>query len=194
MDQQIITVLASAPSSPFWFELIKVLIPVAAALFVGGATVWIARRQLDIAAGQLKLSEGQFDLAKGQKEVAEAKLKLDLFQRRYQVYEKTIAIFNNAVQGKVGLVTEDDESALNPFQAFMGEALFLFGQEMKDYLELALKNWQEVWLISSDIRGYKNKARMDELLRLTELKGWFSDQLNESTARFGRYMSVEKWQ
>src|ERR1700722_13894746 len=108
------------------FEWIKALSPAFVALVIGGIAAYIALRQY---------------------KVAEAKLNLDLFERRYKIFEqvwKTVSdtfsygpkdqkLFGEVGLGRLG----------TPFNFYSPEAGFLFGKEVQTYIHELAKKWAQ---------------------------------------------------
>src|SRR5947207_674341 len=87
----------------------------------------VARGQAKISARQVEILKGQMGIAKQQADTASRKINMDLFERRYKIYDATehyvARLMNNPV-------LDDDRR----FQIDTKEAKFLFDQELVDFL------------------------------------------------------------
>ena len=125
-----------------------------------------------------------------QYEVAKAKLKLDLFERRYAIFQQTWAILSETVQEgtrakKYGLGT--------PFNNFLPEAAFLFGEPIDRYLREVSTKWTELWALEGERDG-QGIARSANVSKTSELKKWFFEQASKGArAQFGPYLNFENW-
>ena len=117
------------------------------------------------------------------------KLKLDLFDRRFEVYEAT-----KKYLAKIGAkddVTRDD---LVNFNIETNKSYFLFGNDIQEYLnELHSKG---VILHSLNKKLRTDKLSQDEREEVIEKEGknfeWLTDQLTKSKDVFGKYMRFKK--
>jgi len=117
------------------------------------------------------------------------KLKLDLFDRRFEVYEAT-----KKYLAKIGAkddVTRDD---LVNFNIETNKSYFLFGNDIQEYLnELHSKG---VILHSLNKKLRTDKLSQDEREEVIEKEGknfeWLTDQLTKSKDIFGKYMRFKR--
>lgn len=117
--------------------------------------------------------------------VAENKLRLDLFDRRYKVYDATkkflAQIFRHATF---------DDSQLFEFYAGTADAEFLFGVDVLDYLEQIRNRAVDIRLHQTLFgplpvgveRSSHVQARHDQLL-------WFNHQITAMTSVFAPYLA-----
>lgn len=130
LDQDLTAALTGAvtcaPNSDGgWPDIVKAGLPLVVTLVIGGLAAWIANGQRKIAAGQLLISQGQRDIASAQKDVAAAKLRLDLFDRRLEVFNVIWAHLSR------------DPKTSWPYSQLTNlapKAQFLFGTPIRDYL------------------------------------------------------------
>jgi hypothetical protein len=175
--QSFLNSLQSLPPFPLWVELLKILVPVSAA-------VWVALRQL-------RISKGQLELIKAQAEIAQAKLKLDLFDKRYRVYRRTIKAFKLAIRGDV---LKYGNEIGNPFNEFAADVLFLFGEDIQQYLMEAHRNWDHLWgvLVIAE-KNYDGVIKRDDIPEWGRIKSWYMDQMALARGKFGKYMGFDRW-
>src|ERR1700722_14950247 len=92
------------------FELVKGLPAAFVTLIIGASAAGIAYRQY---------------------EVARAKLKLDLFEKRYAIFQQTWEILSGVVRNGT---RAENYGLATPFNNFLPQAAFLFGEPIKRYL------------------------------------------------------------
>lgn len=128
-------------------------------------------------------------IAYRQAAVAKAKLKLDLFEKRYPIFQQTWEIMSEVVMKGT---REKNYGLSHPFASFMPQARFLFGKEVDAYLSDAVSKWAE-------LHGYEGEredrhAAAQHAARVRELKNWFHEQASTGLkALFGPYLDFEKW-
>ena len=111
--------------------------------------------------------------------VAQAKLKLDLFERRYKIFEELRTLHTNYHMP-------------TPFDNFKPEAAFLFGKR-KAYIDELADNWSELHRLelgeeSPGPDNRKNAARKSELNR------YFNDAINSGVMdRFSPFLDFANW-
>jgi hypothetical protein len=125
-----------------------------------------------------------------QYKAARRKLKLDLYDRRYKVYEALMRFLKEVVVSGGDVII-----AQRQFLIDTNESAFLFGKEVNSYLELILQGCRNKWLY--DYRLSKRDLPADyERLKMAdeeaELIKWLSEQLNQAKEIFGKYISLEK--
>jgi hypothetical protein len=149
------------------FELVKGIPAAIAALVVGSIATGIAYRQY---------------------RVAQAKLKLDLFDKRYAIFLETWTILSEAV---IKGTRERQWGLATPFNNFLPQASFLFGQRVTSYLNTASKNWTSLHAFEGDGAANLTPAQLEESKALRQ---WFEDEAKEGCRKvFGRYLNFERW-
>jgi len=128
-------------------------------------------------------------IAHRQATVAEAKLKLDLFERRYPIFQETWEIMSEvAMKG----TREKNYGLGNPFSNFMPRARFLFGAEVEAYLSTAVKKWADLHAFETEREDPAAAAQNAEQVR--QLKEWFFEQASSGLKNlFAPYLDFEKW-
>lgn len=126
-----------------------------------------------------------------QYQVAKAKLKLDLFQKRYDIFHKTWVIVSDTV---IRGTREDHHGMATPFNNFLPEAMFLFGPEISKYLDEVSNKWTQL----HGLEGEKDDLVLPERLRNIEqsrvLKDYFMDQASKGAKeKFGKYLDFKNW-
>jgi hypothetical protein len=116
--------------------------------------------------------------------VAQAKLKLDLFDKRYDVFHKTWVIMS----GVVDKGTRNAQFGLGtPLNNFLPQAKFLFGKDINDYLDLVSKKWARLHGIEGMDRPSEYAQEKSELLM------FFHDEASRAKEVFGPYLNFEEW-
>ena len=157
-------------SGSICFELIKGLPAAFVTLIIGVIAAAIAFRQY---------------------RVAKAKLKLDLFEKRYAIFQQVWAIFSEVVLD--GGVKKNNYGLATPFNNFLPQAAFLFGKSIENYLAEAVKKWTEMGTAETyieqqgaDLQQWAEKRRV--------LSIWFEEQASRGLKRvFGPYLNFEEW-
>jgi len=123
--------------------------------------------------------------------VAKAKLKLDLFERRLAIFQKTWEILSEAV---VKGTREKNWGLATPFNNFLPEAAFLFGPEISEYMNECSKNWTELNGLQAEKYADAGKDRQKNIERSTELTRWFLEQASAGCkTKFGVYLDFANW-
>ena len=152
------------------FELIKGIPAALAALLIGGIAAGIAWRQYKL---------------------AHAKLKLDLFERRYVIFNDAWKFMSEIMHDGPG------DQALHPFTNQIPQAGFLFGRSIEDYLNDAVKKRTELYMIQQRIRGRSMSAIVtppEDIDRSAFLTNWFFEQASTGLkTKFAPYLDFEKW-
>ncbi|AXV99830.1 hypothetical protein CJO81_03090 [Ralstonia solanacearum] len=127
-----------------------------------------------------------------QRTVARAKLRLDLFERRYAIFEVTWDYLSRCTEHKVP--PRNAELAVK-FANSIPQAAFLFGRELETYLNTIRDNAITLWLIQERTAANYNVLPPEDIERHTELQRWFFEEARQGAKTiFGRYLSFENWQ
>ena len=128
-------------------------------------------------------------IAHRQAAVAEAKLKLDLFEKRYPIFQETWEIMSEvAMKG----ARRKNYGLGNPFSNFIPRARFLFGTEVEAYLSTAVKKWTDLHAFEGEREDPAAAAQNAEQVR--QLKEWFFEQASMGLKKlFAPYLDFEKW-
>jgi len=130
-----------------------------------------------------------------QYQVAKAKLKLDLFDKRYTIFNKAWLAMSNAatLPATLRLAVPKDDELITPFNLLLPEAVFLFGKEIEDYLNELSKHFTQLH------RGAKylpisaeDEAQNAALMQASQT--YFIEQVRQGAkARFGVYLGFDNW-
>jgi hypothetical protein len=142
---------------PICLDMMKGVPAGLATLIIGIGGLWIAYHQLKIARTKLELDR--------------TKLELDRYDKRYAVFQRTWEILSETVMKGT---REKHYGLATPFNNFLPESSFLFGQDISDYL--------------NDLTG---QQRIINIERESELKKWFFEQASvHCKAKFGKYLKL----
>ncbi len=135
-------------------------------------TPTIAILGIGIAAFQLKINRDRY--------------KHELFDRRWAQF---IAIRNfiGHVFSHGKMKHEEEYSLLTNTQG----AIFLFDQEIKDYISELTKNAWKLNTLNEELTSIlEQNARKENIEKQREIKNWFAKQLSEIETIFGKYMKL----
>ncbi|SCK49209.1 hypothetical protein VAR608DRAFT_4896 [Variovorax sp. HW608] len=129
-------------------------------------------------------------LAAEQWKVARAKLRLDLFEKRYALYEILWAHLSARV-GDHADIKEKSRALQNSIPQFY----FLFGDSIGDFAREALSKGIYQDTATRVSKGFGtaeavSKANND----LTEHYSWFMTEVDKMRQRFAPYLGFEEWQ
>lgn len=159
-----LTALASCSAGTVCFELIKGIPAAVVALLVGVLASWIGYQQY---------------------RVGRAKLNLDLFDKRYLVFQKTWEFLSSPPPGMFGS---------GPFDNLIPQASFLFGPEVAEYMRTASRHATELATIGARARGRGDVIAPEDIPRDTELHNWFFQEASVGVKSiFGRYLDFAEW-
>lgn len=167
-----------AASAPRWFEngsltfeLVKGLPTTLVAVFVA----YVAWRQ--------------YQVALEQKRVARVKLNLDLFEQRYEVFERTWAMLSSAIQP-----LEDPRKVEIEFHNLRPRARFLFGAEVAEYMAEVSRRCIDQQTIMALTRQSGGFMRPEDIQRHADNSNWLFDQAGTGARElFGRYLDFSEW-
>ncbi len=136
----------------------------------------------------------QYHVAKEQKRVAHEKLRLDLFDRRYEVFELTLAMVASMIDGLQS--TESIRANLkvdSDFHVAIARARFLFGDDVTSYMNEVSRRCsaQQTMQASAAQHG---AMRPEDAAPYAENATWLSAQINTGAREvFARYLDFGEW-
>ena len=129
-------------------------------------------------------------IAYRQYQVAHAKLKLDLFDKRYAIYQETWRILSEAAT----TVPLPKHGMYTPFNNLIPQAAFLFGKPVENYLNEAVRQWAKLRALQTLTQGSVNAVQPADIAAHAELQTWFHQEASQGAKElFGRYLNFEKW-
>ena len=132
----------------------------------------------------------QYQTNKRQQKVNEEKLKLDLFDKRFKVYEVTKYLFTQILQ--LGNI---DSQKIRKFRLLTMDAIFLFDDEIHEYLqeEVHVKALE----INNIVKKYKDLPVGTKRTKLrkeqTKIVNWFRAEYFELQNVFSPYLKFKVW-
>jgi len=130
-------------------------------------------------------------IAYQQHKTARYRLRLDLYNKRFNMFNSTKSLLGKIVS--MGDVTNEE---LSDFHRSTAEAIFLFKQDIPDYLGELDKQGStlqrfEKRIKSSDFSIIGDKEREEILDKRGEIFSWFTEQFEVCQQKFGEYLNFE---
>ena len=149
------------PPNKDWIDLLTALLTPVIAL----AAIWIARRQSKINRNRLKL---------------------ELFDRRFEVYSKVAAFLSQImIDGKV------QDGADMEFLRNTKTASILFDDKIKDLISEIYSKAVRLHALGAELDALHGDPRIENLEGQTEIKDWISQTLINLEERFKPYLKLE---
>lgn len=122
-----------------------------------------------------------------QSRTAQNKLKLDLFDRRFSVYDQARSLLATIMTS--GAITDE---ALWKFGAGVREARWLFDSAVEDYLRKELwNNAVNLQMYTSELEGLPvGEARSDLVEKRADIKKWFFAQYEVLDAKVEPFLKL----
>jgi hypothetical protein len=149
----------------------------------GGRTMSVSTATLSLGIATL-LVTGY--IAWQQWQTARNKFRLELFDRRFPVYEATMKLA--VALGKQGICTQEE---FDEFVIATKGVRFLFNQKLEDYCETLRKRAIAVITANQNLDAlptHEERAKSGEYL--DQRRSWFNDQLDEIPKRFKRFLKT----
>jgi hypothetical protein len=123
--------------------------------------------------------------------VARNKLKLDLFERRYAIFEEVWGILSRIVHHDA---LDMNHGLATPFNNLLPKAGFLFGKDVEDYLNEVVRRWAELSGLHRVRMARAQEMSQAQTARALELETWFFEQASSGAKMiFGRYLNFDGW-
>ena len=120
--------------------------------------------------------------------IAGAKLKLDLFEKRYALFEATWQFLSEVVWNA------KPPGPLSPINNLIPQAGFLFGSKIKDYLGEINRKSTQLWGINQRARANQNVIAPDDIYSRLNLIQWFHNEATGGVEKvFAPFMEFERW-
>ena len=114
------------------------------------------------------------------------KLRLDLYDRRFKLYNEITSLLGSIVQK--GDVSDDD---LAGCLRNTKEAVFLFKEDIPKYIDELYEQACELQYLEKVIGNKVPGADIEKALeKRAEIFGWFPKQFRECTEKFKKYLSL----
>jgi hypothetical protein len=112
------------------------------------------------------------------------KLRLDLFDRRYKVFQALRDLLTVFISNTNFTIKE-----INQFINNSSDTEFLFGEDIKNYVDEIKKKSIKLRNLNEALeRGFREDEKDKKLKELEELEAWFMDQVKESNKLFKKYL------
>jgi len=120
------------------------------------------------------------------------RLRLDLYEKRFRVFNETKKVLH-----KINQDSKIDLIELRDFKFSTNESKFLFEVDITDYLEEIKKNSIELNHLTDDLNKLNqypvgSKDREDKVQRYSELTSWFTEQYLNIEIKFEKYLDFKK--
>ncbi len=113
------------------------------------------------------------------------RLRHELFDRRYALYEKIASFMAEIlVQGKV------PANAETQFLRDTKATIFLFDKEIWEFTEQIYHKAVALHALEMMLENLQGKDRADNVAKQREIKDWLGSQLQDCTTRFSRFLSL----
>lgn len=123
--------------------------------------------------------------------VARAKLNLDLFERRYAVFELVWGYLSRTLQGGPEAPFTGNSAELTNI---IPQTEFLFGTEMAGYLRSIHSKALELWAIDQRTKAHGDVMAHADIQRHLEVMQWLNEQASTGAkAEFGKYLDFSRW-
>ena len=127
--------------------------------------------------------------AYNQYKLSKEKFKLDMFDKRYGVYKNT-QVFLTKILRDAKIEMED----IFEFRAGTQDSVFLFKEDIPDYLKNIDNKALELWETHKNLDGVPKGEKRSEISRKqTELLGWLTSKLPELKNIFAPYLKFKTW-
>ncbi|MBY4833665.1 hypothetical protein [Burkholderia dolosa] len=129
-------------------------------------------------------------LTRLQYRVARGQLNLNLFDRRYALYEQVWSYLSQAANSAPGPDSKTHIDFTNAYPKFH----FLFGKDIAHYVQQAGENAIALWSIQTRRKSGAARLTPDDDRRELELTSWFATEaISGAKARFAPYMAFDEW-
>lgn len=155
-----------------------------AAVVAGLITLRFGQVQARIATYQANIAKQQADTAKQQADLAKVRLKHDLFDRRFAVYEAARGLLE-----EVTTVGDASNQALYDFAVALERATFLFTQPVNDYLH---EFHEQAWRLHDANVLLSRHHRDDAVKSKADSMHWLRDQYNVLVQQFREPLALDE--
>lgn len=163
---------------------------VIAAYIVGSRQGDIASRQADIQDRQAGISERQTDIQERQVDLVDTSNRIELFERRMQVYHDAQDFLFKFAALDIGLENEIQE-ADDKIWRHLNESRFLFDVSIYQWMNEVIEKKSEYRFLSRAAVGAVGTPEGDQFNKqLTDLHIWSLDQLKGMPKTFSPFLTV----
>lgn len=132
----------------------------------------------------------QYQTNKRQQWVNEERFKLDLFKKRFKVFDATRNVILQIIDS-----SDIDKQKINEFRMNASDAGFLFNDKISEYLEEMFKKAVMLNSVVSESKAVRPGGRLEKLYKKQdEITKWFDSQSKEEVKKlFSPYLQFEVW-
>jgi hypothetical protein len=116
------------------------------------------------------------------------RLKLELFEKRFKVYNELMKVLARALMN--GDITRDE---LNAFGLCKSEGAFLFDSDLGEYLQVVFKKLGDLQahnLYMSKCQNPTPEISQKMVDEIFEICNWIQNEFNSCKSRFDKYLQV----
>ena len=125
----------------------------------------------------------------GQWQSARMKLRHDLFEKRYEVYEKiTSFLANVAISGRV----EPGAEVILLQETKRAHFLFSGDAAIKQMISRIYKHAVELWALQAELESLNGHSRSRNIQRQSEIKDALQSELNSAEGQFEKHLLLKE--
>lgn len=127
---------------------------------------------------------------------AQNKLKLDLFDRRFKIYDATLNLI-----GSIKKLDKAYQGEIRQYSIAQQEAKWLLNEEISNYLKEIYDKALEFQTLSNEIEGITNQQKIEGIVddqertkkikKQGELVTWFYAQNKEIDKKFSKFLTLQ---
>ena len=116
------------------------------------------------------------------------KLRLDLYNKRYEVFYSLMKLLAHILQ-----TAKVEHEQVNEFSREAKEAVFLFDKDISTYLDMVKKKSRDLWAVNEELKDMpRGKERSEKAREVTNLLHWLTNQFDIATKKFSKYLKFEQ--
>jgi len=121
-----------------------------------------------------------------QRSVNKNRLKHELFNKRYEVYENIGAFISEILTSGTVRAGADFEFLRDTKAVYL-----LFDKDLKEFTDKIYKKSVELHCLESELSSLTGEERTEALRKESIIKKWYSDQLETMESKFVKYLKLE---
>ena len=113
--------------------------------------------------------------------------RLDLYDKRYPVYQATMDYISYVAQH--GTINNDE---IYKYLRNSKDKSFLFGKDVQEFIEMLYDKGLDLQLVSEELNGLPiGDERKESVKKKSDLFKWFTKQFETSKKLFGAYLRID---